>query len=95
MHAYEMMFILNPELPAEGIDAAKAKVTDLINQNSGVFQDFDVWGKRRLAYEVKDFREGIYVLANFEGTRETVNELERVLKITDAFLRHMIIRKGE
>jgi small subunit ribosomal protein S6 len=89
------MFILNPELPAEDIDAAKAKVVDIITQNGGEFTDFDVWGKRRLAYEVKDYREGFYLLANFNGTSETVNELDRVLKITDNFLRHIIIRKDD
>lgn len=95
MRPYEMMFILSPELPAEGIEAAKSKVSDIIAQTSGEFEDFDVWGRRRLAYEIKDFREGLYVLAHFKGTTETVNELDRVLKITDSFLRHMIVRKGE
>lgn len=95
MRSYEMMFILNPELPTEGIEAAKTKVTDIISQFGGVFTQFDVWGKRRMAYEVKDYREGVYMLAYFDGTAETVNELDRVLKITDSFLRHMIVRKEQ
>lgn len=95
MRAYEMMFILNPELPAEDIETAKTKVVDIITQNGGVFSEYDVWGKRRLAYEVKDQREGVYVLAHFEGTTATIDELDRVLKINDNILRHMIVRKGE
>ncbi|NLB18979.1 MAG: 30S ribosomal protein S6 [Syntrophomonadaceae bacterium] len=93
MRPYEMMFILTPELPTESIDAAKDRVSDIITQTGGEFQEFDVWGKRRLAYEINDFREGIYILAHFNGTTETVNEMDRVLKISDSFLRHMIIRK--
>ncbi len=95
MRPYEMMFILRPELPAETVDAAKTRVTDIIAQTGGEFLDFDVWGKRRLAYEINDFREGLYMLAHFHGTTETVNELDRVLKISDSFLRHMIIRKED
>ena len=45
------------------------------------------------AYEIRDFREGLYLLGHFKGTTETVNELDRVLKITDSVLRHMIVRK--
>jgi small subunit ribosomal protein S6 len=90
-----MMFILSPELPSEGVEAAKSRVADIIAQTKGELEDFEVWGRRRLAYEIKDFREGLYMLAHFKGTTETINELDRVLKITDDFLRHMIVRKEE
>ena len=89
------MFILSPELPSEGVEAAKSRVADIIAQTKGELEDFEVWGRRRLAYEIKDFREGLYMLAHFKGTTETINELDRVLKITDDFLRHMIVRKEE
>lgn len=95
MRPYEMMFILIPELPSEGVEAAKGKVADIIAQTNGELVNFDVWGRRRLAYEIRDFREGLYMLAHFKGTTETVNELDRVLKINDDFLRHMIVRKEE
>jgi len=95
MRPYEMMFILSPELPSEGVEASKSRVADIIAQTKGELEDFEVWGRRRLAYEIKDFREGLYMLAHFKGTTETINELDRVLKITDDFLRHMIVRKEE
>lgn len=95
MRPYEMMFILSPELPSEGIEAAKSKVANIITQTNGEPGDFDVWGRRRLAYEINDFREGLYMLAHFKGTTETVNELDRVLKISEDFLRHMIVREEE
>ncbi|MGE5415401.1 MAG: 30S ribosomal protein S6 [Acidobacteriota bacterium] len=95
MRSYEMVLILNPELAAEEVEAMQTKVTDIIAQNGGEFTEYDVWGKRRLAYEIKDCREGIYILAYFKGATETVKELDRVLKIQDSVLRHMIIRKDE
>lgn len=95
MRPYEIMFILSPQLSPEEIEAAKEKVAGIISQNKGEFMGFDVWGRRRLAYEIDDFREGYYVVANFQGTSETVNELDRLLKISDGFLRHLIVRKGE
>ena len=95
MRSYEMMFILSPELAPEEVEAAKSKVADIIAQTEGELVDCDVWGRRRLAYEIKDFREGLYMLTHFKGTAETVNELDRVLKISDGFLRHMIVRKEE
>lgn len=95
MRSYEMVLILNPELAAEDVEAVQTKVTDIITQTGGEFTEYDVWGKRRLAYEIKDCREGIYILAYFKGTSESVKELDRVLKINDSLLRHMIIRKDE
>ncbi len=95
MRPYEMMFILNPELSAEVVEAAKNRILEIVAQTGGEFEDFDVWGRRRLAYEIRDFREGLYLLGHFKGTTETVNELDRVLKITDSVLRHMIVRKEE
>ncbi len=95
MRSYEMMFILSPELGSEEVEAAKSKVADIIAQTKGELVNFDVWGRRRLAYEIKDFREGLYMLTHFKGTTETVNELDRVLKISDGFLRHMIVRREE
>ena len=55
----------------------------------------DRWGKKRLAYEIDDIAEGLYVLVTFSAEPKTVKELDRVMKITDEILRHMIIRKGE
>lgn len=95
MRDYELMFIVKPELEEEKVNAVVEKFKTLIINNGGEEPAVDTWGKRRLAYEINDFREGIYFLFNFKGVPATAEELDRVLKITDEVLRFMIIRKEE
>jgi len=95
MKAYEIIFILKPELDEETTTAQIDKFTNLIANNQGEIVSVDKWGKRRLAYEIDDRREGFYTLVNFKGEAGTVKELERVLKITDEVLRHLITAKEE
>ena len=72
-----------------------AKFENLFNVNGGSVEKTDRWGKNRLAYEIQDLNEGIYVLVTFQADAAVVKELDRVMRITDEVLRHMIIRKGE
>ena len=95
MKAYEIIFILKPELDEEATAGAVEKFTALISNNGGEVVSVDKWGKRRLAYEIDDRREGFYTLVNFNGEAATVKELERVLKITDEVLRYLITSKEE
>lgn len=95
MRSYEMMLILSPELDAEAVEATKTRITDILSQNGGELSEYELWGKRRLAYELKDYREGTYLLTHFKGQSDTVNELDRVLKISDQVLRYMIVRKED
>ena len=93
MKAYEVMYIVKP-VEEEAFEAVVAKFDALINNNGGKVEKTDRWGKKRLAYEIQDFVEGQYVLVTFSATPDTVAELDRVMRITDEVLRHMIIRKG-
>lgn len=95
MKAYELIFILKPELDEETTTAVIDKFTALINNNKGEIVSVDKWGKRRLAYEIDDRREGFYTLVNFKGEAETAKELERVMKITDEVLRYLNVAKEE
>ncbi|MGE5454942.1 MAG: 30S ribosomal protein S6 [Methylocystaceae bacterium] len=95
MRSYEIMYILKPDLPQEAIEAAQEKVIKIITDFGGEMVKVDNWGKRRLAYEINDLTEGFYVLLHFAGTTEAVNELERVLKISEDFIRHLIVRQDE
>jgi small subunit ribosomal protein S6 len=88
------MFIIKP-LEEEATNAVIAKFENLINNNGGNVEKVDRWGKKRLAYEVKDLMEGYYVLMNFAAEPKTVFELERVMKITDEILKHMVIKEDE
>lgn len=95
MRKYEMMFVIRPDLDEEKMAAVEEKFTSLINNNGGEIVTLDKWGKRRLAYEINDYREGFYILVNFKGEARTAQELDRVMKITDEILRFMILSKEE
>ncbi|HIU64970.1 MAG TPA: 30S ribosomal protein S6 [Candidatus Avacidaminococcus intestinavium] len=94
MNRYEVMYIVKP-VEEEAFEAVVTKFDSLISTNGGTVEKTDRWGKKRLAYEIKDFVDGIYVLVTFSADAKVVKELDRVMKITDEILRHMIIRKGE
>ena len=94
MNNYEVMYIVKP-VEEEAFEALVAKFDNLINNNGGTVEKTDRWGKRRLAYQIQDLNEGIYILVTFQADAAAVKELDRVMKITDEVLRHMIIRKGE
>ena len=94
MNKYEVMFIVKPA-EDEAINTVVAKFENLIKTNGGTVEKVDRWGKRRLAYEVKDFMEGHYVLINFSAEPKAIAELDRVMKITDELLKHMIIKEEE
>lgn len=94
MREYEVMYILQPDFDEEKVNAAVEKFSGLIQANGGTVTNVEKWGKRRLAYEIKGQREGNYVLVLFSGEPAVSSELDRVMKISDEVLRHLIIRKG-
>ena len=94
MRKYEVIFIMKPA-EEDSINATVAKFENLINTHGGNVEKIDRWGKRRLAYEVKDHSEGIYTLIYFTAEPKTVFELERVMKISDDILRHMVVKEDE
>ncbi|OPX84505.1 MAG: 30S ribosomal protein S6 [Pelotomaculum sp. PtaB.Bin104] len=95
MRKYEVVFILRPELDEEKNTAVIEKFKDLIVNQGGEIIKLDKWGKRRLAYEVKDVREGFYVVLHINAESKVSSELDRVFKITDEVLRHIIVREEE
>ncbi|MCL2497300.1 MAG: 30S ribosomal protein S6 [Symbiobacteriaceae bacterium] len=92
MHPYELMFILHPATETEMQDTLIERLKTLVEQRGGTITEIRKWGKRRLAYEIADQREGIYILQNFTAEPHVVNELDRVLKITESVIRFMIVR---
>lgn len=88
---YELMYIVNPELDEESFKAVTERVSNLI-ETAGSIDNVDVWGKRKLAYEINDRKEGYYVLVNFKSGPDFPKELERVLKISDDVMRYLVIR---
>lgn len=94
MKKYEVMYIVKP-LEEEATNAVVEKFENLIKNNGGDVEKTDRWGKKRLAYELNDFVEGYYVVVNFTAEPAVVAELDRVMKITDEILKHMIIKEDE
>lgn len=88
---YEVVFLLNPILGEEGVTAATEKIQKLV-ETSATLDKVDVWGRRRLAYEINDQKEGFYVLMQFTAEADFPHELERILKITDGVMRFLVIR---
>lgn len=96
MRTYELMFILRPDLTEEEINDSKERLQKIIADFSGEFvNEADGWGKKRLAYSIENYMEGIYSLWYFKGQPETAQELDRIIKLSDKFLRHIIIRRDE
>ena len=91
MRKYEVIFIVKP-MEEEATNAVVEKFTKLIADNGGTVDSEDRWGKKRLAYEIKDCTEGYYVLLNVKAEPACVAEADRVMKITDELLKHMIVR---
>ena len=92
---YEILYVVRPELDEEQLQRAIATVDKLIENLGGVKQKTDVWGRRRLAYEVRHLREGQYVLTDFQIDPARVPEMEATLKISDTVFRHLMVRKPE
>jgi len=89
---YELVYILSPQLEAEALDAAIAKVNQNITGKGGSIASEDRWGKRKLAYPIKHFQEGTYVLLKFKMKPAFSKELETNLKITEEVLRHLLVK---
>ena len=91
MRKYEVMYIIRPDLEQEAVQATVEKFQNIIN-NGGEITKHDVMGKRRLAYEINKLRDGHYVLVQFNANNDVINELDRVMKISDEIIRYLITR---
>ncbi len=94
MRKYEVIFIIR-SMEEEATNAVIDKFANLIAANGGKITKEDRWGKRRLAYDIKKESEGFYVLFYVECEPNCVAECDRVMKITDEILKHMIVRSDE
>ena len=93
MNDYEILLILDVDLPEERQEEILARTRELIEKSGGTFDSHDAWGRRRLAFEIDHKAEGVYHLLNFSSDTETLEEVTRVLKITDGVMRHMATRR--
>ena len=90
MRKYELLFITHPDYDDEKIASLIERYRSVITGGKGTVKTAEKWGKRRLAYELNGLREGIYILMTFEAEREVAAELDRVMKIDQDVVRHLI-----
>jgi small subunit ribosomal protein S6 len=90
---YEILLMLDPELPDERQNEIVTRTRELIERNGGRIETHDVWGRRKLAYEIDHKPEGTYHLLTFAAEPAALDEVSRVLKITDGVMRHMAVRR--
>lgn len=95
MREYEVMFIIRPDVPDEEVDKLIAQMEGVVGGAGGKVESVEKMGRRKLAYRVRRNREGYYVLFTLHGTGDTVKELERRLKVTDAVIRYLTVRVDE
>ena len=93
MRKYEAIFIQHPSLDEEVTKANIEKFKGVIENGGGTVENVDVWGKRKLAYEIEKVNEGFYTLVEFTADPELQRELERIFRITDGVMRHIVVRK--
>ncbi len=93
MNKYESVIIINPNLEGESIKALIEKFSNLIN-NNGKVDSVEEIGKKKLAYEIKKYKEGYYIVFKFESKPEAIAELERIYRITDEVMKFIVV-KGE
>lgn len=92
---YELVFIISPEVEDEALDAAVDSVSRFITGKEGIISGVERWGKRRLAYPIKHFTEGSYVLSRFKMKPVWSKELEVNLQISEEILRHLLIKLSD
>ncbi len=95
MKAYELLYIVDPTITDDARNALEQRIEATIAQDGGKVEDVDHWGSRKLAYEIDHLTDGDYTLVNFQADPDSIAELDRVLRITDAVKRSMITRRAE
>lgn len=93
MTHYETMYILRPDLGDDAVDQAIDKYQTLLKDNGITSIETQHRGKRRLAYEIGKYREGIYIQMNYEGSGEAIAVLERAMRLNDEVVRYLTIKQ--
>jgi len=95
LHQYELVTILSPQIGEEEVPAALERINTYITNRGGEVGNVDQWGRRRLAYPIKRFTEGTYVVTELKLPAPGVAELEANLRISEEVIRHLIVRTDE
>ncbi|GGF37040.1 hypothetical protein GCM10011399_32480 [Subtercola lobariae] len=94
-HKYELMVILDPEIDERTVAPSLDKFLNVIRKDGGTVDNVDIWGRRRLAYEINKKTEGIYAVVKLTATADSTKELDRQLKLSEAVMRTKVLRAEE
>jgi small subunit ribosomal protein S6 len=94
-HQYELMVILDPEIDERTVAPSLDKFLNVIRNDGGTIDNVDIWGRRRLAYEINKKSEGIYAVVNFTAESASTVELDRQLNLSEAVMRTKVLRAEE
>lgn len=95
MRTYELMFIASPNTTDEDMNKLTSLIEHAVTGRGGTITKIEPWGRRKLAYRIAKFDEGIYTLIHIEGTGQEIAEVERRLRVTDFVIRYMSVRTDE
>lgn len=95
MRPYELMVIIDPEVEERTVEPSLDKFLNVIRNGGGTVDKVDIWGRRRLAYDIQKKSEGIYAVVNFTADPDTAKELDRQLSLNETILRTKITRPEE
>lgn len=95
MRKYEIMYIIRPDIEEEAQTALIERFNKILTDSGAEIEKVNEKGKKRFAYEINDYRDGYYVVINFSGEPQAVNEFDRQAKFTDDILRHIVIREDD
>ena len=92
MRKYELMYIIRPNIEDEAKKALIERFNSILTDNGAELVDSKEWGKRRLAYEINDFRDGFYQLMHVNAEAVAINEFDRLAKISEDIIRHIVVK---
>ena len=95
MRTYEALYIASPEIDEDGIQTIAKDFEALVTSNEGAVVRSEIWGKRKLAYEVKKFSEGNYILLRFQASPDFIARLESSFKLNESIIRYLIVHFDE
>lgn len=92
MRKYEIMYIIRPNIEEEAQKSLVERFNNVLTTNGAELESVKEWGKRRLAYEINDFRDGYYMLLNVVAEPAAVQEFDRLAKISEDIIRHIVVK---
>lgn len=92
MRKYEVMYIIRPSIEEEAQKALIERFNEVLTEKGAEITEAKEWGKRRLAYEINDFRDGFYMVLKVNSNPEAIQEFERLAKISEDIIRHIVVK---